>query len=883
MKNWFFLFSMTLFSLVTVDAQTARELYNLATKETNPELRWLLINRVVSAGREKGVPQAHLLLHAQTAVAMFKHGKGASFLTTARDSYQEILLQNDIESVANYELGKVYILLGNIPAAYEKFNVAAQSDDDNLEYLLNRAMCSIHPRISKDSLAIIDFTKIINVRRRKERWQHLMPEAYHGRGYAYLQRRDTAKALNDLRQSLLLSKDDSINAKTFCYLGQILYERKQFRAAKDTLTLAIERNVQYHQALDTRGLSWLALGEVERALADFNLAITWAKTEPAYYHHRSLASAAQRQYIYASEDLDKAIQFQSNEAVYWFQRGWVRLRLQHDSAAKADLRQSLQTALRLHDSLKGRAFCYLGWATLRTATNRSDAYTSMEHFTEAIRRFPNDAFAYCGRGWAQMETEPFHTAQMDFKTALNLSPTLAKAHLGSGIVRVKQHEADAIRDLDQAILLMGQNRDDFSDVSDLATAYQYRAKANRHVSNWAAAVSDYTKLMELQPDSLNYGLYRAQMRYQLKQYEAVLTDLKPILERFPNLADALELKSECFYHQERWRESLHIAQNLPKKPQYAPLLARTAQAYRQYRARTEKPIVKLYNSNSNSRSFSLDTAQHFSTYFTGHIISMSPIQRLELTVNGRKRMLPLTTRMDTLFDFATDSIRFDKSEAEVLLTVTNQAGDTLLNYTPSYDMPRCNRTQKRLALVISNKNYLQNALNNLENTLNDGHDMTDSLRRLGFEVDTLYDGDYNTMRRVIRAFCSKSKDYELGFFYYSGHGQQSGTEGYLLPVDMREGRSLERNAISLTHIWEELKSEKPCNMIFVIDACRDSNSVQNGFNTNQITPPDDLLVAFATRLGKTASDKSDLNDRNGLFSSYLLKGLATESKKGNIF
>ena len=79
---------------------------------------------------------------------------------------------------------------------------------------------------------------------------------------------------------------------------------------------------------------------------------------------------------------------------------------------------------------------------------------------------------------------------------------------------------------------------------------------------------------------------------------------------------------------------------------------------------------------------------------------------------------------------------------------------------------------KRVALVIGNGAYT--ATTRLANPPNDAADMAAALRRLGFEVVEVLDGDWRHMMAAIREFGDRSAGAEAALFYYAGHGLQVG-------------------------------------------------------------------------------------------------------------
>ena len=88
---------------------------------------------------------------------------------------------------------------------------------------------------------------------------------------------------------------------------------------------------------------------------------------------------------------------------------------------------------------------------------------------------------------------------------------------------------------------------------------------------------------------------------------------------------------------------------------------------------------------------------------------------------------------------------------------------------------------KRLALVIGNSNY--DSLVDLKNPVNDAKLIAKTLDSLGFDVIQAYDLDFNSFYQKIEEFADKRKKYDVGFFYYAGHGLQIEGDNYLLPIN----------------------------------------------------------------------------------------------------
>src|SRR5205814_89542 len=102
--------------------------------------------------------------------------------------------------------------------------------------------------------------------------------------------------------------------------------------------------------------------------------------------------------------------------------------------------------------------------------------------------------------------------------------------------------------------------------------------------------------------------------------------------------------------------------------------------------------------------------------------------------------------------------------------------------------------QKRLALVVGNSHYQFS--NALKNPVNDARAIASSLQGLGFEVMKYEDLTQAQLKQAINTFGQKLKGYDVGLFYYAGHGVQSKGINYIIPIEAElkneEQRSEER-------------------------------------------------------------------------------------------
>jgi hypothetical protein len=267
----------------------------------------------------------------------------------------------------------------------------------------------------------------------------------------------------------------------------------------------------------------------------------------------------------------------------------------------------------------------------------------------------------------------------------------------------------------------------------------------------------------------------------------------------------------------------------------------------------------------------------------GNVKSISSIQSIQLNINEKPYPVVEKRLKDGSTDFEA-KIRFDStmSFVNIELKTKNQAGDSTMDKQIKLIRRAnpCPKPKRGLALVIGNRNYKENPL---QNTIHDAQDVADSLKTLGFQISTLYDGTFRQLRDAIETFVDSLENYELGFFYYGGHGGANQQSNYLIPTDMI-GEDYARKAYGLTTFFDKLNSaqEKSCQLVMILDACRDS--LMNGFNPIPTNPiPNNTIIHFSANAGQKAQDGSSNNDRNGRYAYHLLQYLTKRIRLDDIF
>ena len=183
--------------------------------------------------------------------------------------------------------------------------------------------------------------------------------------------------------------------------------------------------------------------------------------------------------------------------------------------------------------------------------------------------------------------------------------------------------------------------------------------------------------------------------------------------------------------------------------------------------------------------------------------------------------------------------------------------------------------EKRLALVIGNSNYSYGAF--LLNPANDAKAMAKVLESVGFEVDSYIDADQKSVKMAMDQFGEKLENFQVGLFYYAGHGVQVNGNNYIIPVDanLYMENDVEYDCVEVGRILGKMEDSGCETNIIILDACRD-NPFERRWSGRSVktqglafmNAPSGSIIAYSTSPGKTASDGTG---DNGLYTSALLK------------
>ncbi|MDL5047692.1 caspase family protein [Oscillatoria amoena NRMC-F 0135] len=186
--------------------------------------------------------------------------------------------------------------------------------------------------------------------------------------------------------------------------------------------------------------------------------------------------------------------------------------------------------------------------------------------------------------------------------------------------------------------------------------------------------------------------------------------------------------------------------------------------------------------------------------------------------------------------------------------------------------------ERRIALIIGNSDYHAKAT--LKNPVNDARSMDETLKSLGFVTLRYENLGLNELKKAIDEFGKRLSDYEIGLFYYAGHGIQYKGRNYLIPIDadLRIAQQVEFDCVPADRVLAYMENSNTQVNLLILDACR-NNPFESSWNRSVsgdglafMNAPSGSLIAYATAPGSVASDGYA---GNGLYTSSLLQHIVT--------
>ena len=141
---------------------------------------------------------------------------------------------------------------------------------------------------------------------------------------------------------------------------------------------------------------------------------------------------------------------------------------------------------------------------------------------------PDDAMAYCARGYVRSSFGDFEGAVGDFSKAIEINPVYAEAYVTRGLAKIVLGDyGGAIRDSDIAIGLD----------PDYAEAHVIRGLARRNLFDYRGALRDLDRAIETISALFRKYYNSGFARSERGDYEGTINDFDKAIELYPKYAD----------------------------------------------------------------------------------------------------------------------------------------------------------------------------------------------------------------------------------------------------------------------------------------------------------------------------------------------------------
>ncbi|HBK28634.1 MAG TPA: hypothetical protein DDZ04_01880 [Parabacteroides sp.] len=174
-------------------------------------------------------------------------------------------------------------------------------------------------------------------------------------------------------------------------------------------------------------------------------------------------------------------------------------------------------------------------------------FASIDSYSAAIGRNPEDANAYLGRAIDYMLVQDFASALKDYDKVLELDPTSVIAYFNRAVVRYKQMQYDDSNRQSEIMDLNVPSHQTMSfrygghtqQIGSAVNKEQMReAEEKERAYKHEMITRDYDMAIKYDPDFIYAYFNRANLRCALRDYRAAITDYTEAIERDPEFAEA---------------------------------------------------------------------------------------------------------------------------------------------------------------------------------------------------------------------------------------------------------------------------------------------------------------------------------------------------------
>lgn len=325
-----------------------------------------------------------------------------------------------------------------------------------------------------------------------------LAKVYVARAVALQQKGDDQAAIKDFNTA---GKLDRTNPRPWIGLGNLYAAKADYSHAFANYDRAMNIAPDDPVVYDNRGTALESMGRHEEAIADFSRAIILDPQDTSAYSNRATVYRASKRMDLAIADLAEVLRADPSDGLAYYDRG---------------------TAYELSGEFDKA---------------RSD-------YHETVRRMPSYAPASAALGRLDAKDDP-QLALAEFGAAIRLDPKSPALRARALLYLSLEEPERALPDLDQVIA---------NDGSD-AIAWANRGVTKAKLGDYAGAIADCTRALELSPTAAN-RVNRGNAYATLHRDDEALADFNMVLQADPRNLSALLGRADADYSRKRLTAAL---------------------------------------------------------------------------------------------------------------------------------------------------------------------------------------------------------------------------------------------------------------------------------------------------------------------------------------
>lgn len=270
------------------------------------------------------------------------------------------------------------------------------------------------------------------------------------------------------------------NNLALAYLAEANFE-KAVQYFSNSIRIMPEYSIAYHN----RAFANMQIGRFEDAVNDFtNYIKIEKKVAPDVYLNRGNAYFNAQKYKESITDYTKYLEKVPNDFNGYYNRSQAYFMLKDFENAKKDLKEAV--SLNRNDT---RGYSALGDIELA----QENFEEAIKYYTRVVELIPEDPLGYNNRGSVYFYLKQYEKALRDYKQATSLDPNFVQGFVNiAAIYRLQNDYKKELFYINRALKIDPNNPQFLFD----------RAKVNLNLNDKINARKDITRVLELQPESV---------------------------------------------------------------------------------------------------------------------------------------------------------------------------------------------------------------------------------------------------------------------------------------------------------------------------------------------------------------------------------------------